>query len=97
MPEDREPAYHLFHVLLPEAERRPDVIKALRARGVPTAFHYVPLHDSDGGQRFAARPTECPTSTDVSGRLLRLPFHQELTESDCDRVVSTLVDVLSGR
>jgi dTDP-4-amino-4,6-dideoxygalactose transaminase len=96
VPEDREPAYHLFHVLLPEAGRRGEVIAAMKARGVPTAFHYVPLHDSDGGRRFSATPGECPTSTDVSARLLRLPFHQELEASDCDRVVAALVDVLSG-
>lgn len=97
VPDDREPAYHLFHVLLPEPERRADVIAALKARGVPTAFHYVPLHDSDGGRRFAAAPGECPTSTEVSARLIRLPFHQELEASDCDRVVAAVVDVLSGR
>lgn len=97
VPDDREPAYHLFHVLLPEPERRGEVIAAMRAKGVPTAFHYVPLHDSDGGRRFAAAPGECPTSTEVSARLLRLPFHQELEASDCDRVVTALVDVLSGR
>lgn len=96
VPKDCEPAYHLFHVLLPEAERRGEVIAAMKARGVPTAFHYVPLHDSDGGRRFSAAPGECPTSTDVSARLLRLPFHQKLEASDCDRVVAALVDVLSG-
>ena len=97
VPEDREPAYHLFHVLLPEPERRGEVIAELKSRGVPTAFHYVPLHDSDGGRRFAAAPGHCPTATDVSRRLLRLPFHQELEADDCDRVVEALVDVLSGR
>lgn len=95
VPDDREPAYHLFHVLLPDPERRPEVIAQLRARGVPTAFHYVPLHDSVGGRRFAAVQGECPVSSEVSARLLRLPFHQELEESDCDRVVTALVDVLS--
>ncbi|WP_322919800.1 dTDP-4-amino-4,6-dideoxygalactose transaminase [Nocardioides renjunii] len=97
VPEDREPAYHLFHVLLPEAERRGEVIAAMKAKGVPTAFHYVPLHDSEGGRRFAAAPGECPTSTEVSARLLRLPFHQELEADDCEQVVTALVDVLSGR
>jgi dTDP-4-amino-4,6-dideoxygalactose transaminase len=96
VPADRVPAYHLFHVLLPEPQRRGEVIAAMRAKGVPTAFHYVPLHDSEGGRRFAAAPGECPRSTEVSARLLRLPFHQELEADDCDRVVTALVDVLSG-
>ena len=32
------------------------------------------------GRRFAARQTDCPVSEDVSGRLLRLPFHNNLSD-----------------
>jgi dTDP-4-amino-4,6-dideoxygalactose transaminase len=97
VPDDCEPAYHLFHVLLPEASLRRVVMSDLRAKGIATAFHYVPLHDSDGGARFAAYPTECPVSVDVSGRLLRLPFHNTLSMDDCDRVVETLLASVAGR
>jgi dTDP-4-amino-4,6-dideoxygalactose transaminase len=97
VPDDCVPAYHLFHVLLPHAAMRRAVMADLKAKGIGTAFHYVPLHDSDGGLRFAARPTECPVSSDVSGRLLRLPFHNQLTAEDCDRVVETLVASVHGR
>ena len=97
VPDDCVPAYHLFHVLLPHAAMRRAVMSDLKAKGIGTAFHYVPLHDSDGGLRFAARPTECPVSSDVSGRLLRLPFHNQLTAEDCDRVVETLVASVHGR
>ena len=92
-----EPAYHLFHVLLPEASMRRAVMGDLKAKGIHTAFHYVPLHDSDGGERFAARPTECPVSSDVSARLLRLPFHNTLTADQCDRVAETLLASVAGR
>ena len=54
----------------------------MREQGIRTTFHYVPLHSSDGGRRFAARPTECPVSSDVSGRLMRLPFFNTLTEDE---------------
>ncbi|MEO7843971.1 MAG: dTDP-4-amino-4,6-dideoxygalactose transaminase [Nocardioides sp.] len=97
VPDDCEPAYHLFHVLLPNAPMRRAVMGDLNAKGIGTAFHYVPLHDSEGGVRFAARPTECPVSSDVSARLLRLPFHNVLTPDDCDRVVESLVASLHGR
>ncbi len=97
VPDDCVPAYHLFHVLLPHAAMRRAVMADLKAKGIGTAFHYVPLHDSEGGLRFAARPTECPVSSDVSGRLLRLPFHNQLTAEDCDRVVETLVASVHGR
>ncbi|MGI8645318.1 MAG: dTDP-4-amino-4,6-dideoxygalactose transaminase [Nocardioides sp.] len=97
VPDDCTPAYHLFHVLLPEASMRRAVMADLKAEGIGTAFHYVPLHDSDGGERFAARPTDCPVSTDVSARLLRLPFHNSITPSDCERVVDALVASVAGR
>jgi len=94
VPEDCEPAYHLFHLLLPDRATRDAVLERMRAAGVHAVFHYVPLHDSDAGRRFAARTTECPVSTDVSGRLLRLPFHNNLTAEDRERVVRTLLDAL---
>lgn len=97
VPDDCEPAYHLFHVLLPDASRRRAVMGDLRAGGISTAFHYVPLHDSDGGKRFSAYPTECPVSVDVSARLLRLPFYNTLALDDCDRVVEALVASVADR
>ena len=97
VPDHCQPAYHLFHVLLPDRTVRARVIDDLRGQGIRTAFHYVPLHDSEAGRRFAARATPCPVSSDVSGRLLRLPFHNGLTATDVDRVAEGLVRALGGR
>ena len=47
--------------------------------------------DSAAGRKFAARPTECPVSADVSGRLMRLPFHNGLSVEETDRVGDALV------
>ena len=91
-PPDRESAYHMFYVLLRDREQRNSVLESMRAAGVQPTFHYVPLHSSDAGRRFAARPTDCPVSDDVSGRLLRLPFYNELTPAETDRVVATFVE-----
>lgn len=91
VPEYVDPAYHLFHVLMPTSEARDAVMADLRAQGIQTTFHYVPLHDSDGGRRFAARPTECPVSVDVSRRLIRLPFYNSLPASDVERVTEALL------
>ncbi|MGZ4446187.1 MAG: dTDP-4-amino-4,6-dideoxygalactose transaminase [Nocardioides sp.] len=94
VPEHCEPAYHLFHLLLPDHETRTTVIKRLREEGISTAFHYVPLHDSVAGRRFTDDPQECPVTTDVSSRLLRLPFHNNLSAEDVQRVAGTLVEAM---
>ena len=88
------PGYHLYYVLLPDRPTRDRVMAAMRAAGVMATFHYVPLHSSPGGRRFAARETNCPVTDDVSGRLIRLPFHNALSTQDVERVVSTLLAAL---
>jgi len=87
VPADRDQAYHMFYVLLPDQSTRDAVIESMRERGVHPTFHYVPLHSAPGGVKFAARPTACPVTDDVSGRLLRLPFHNNLSAEDAERVV----------
>ena len=93
VPADCEPAWHLFYVLMPDHDIRTRVMARLREEGIYTTFHYVPLHSSDGGRRFAVREVDCPVTTDVSGRLLRLPFHNNVPEADATRVVETLARV----
>jgi len=95
VPDHCDPAYHMFYVLLPDRSTRDSVLAAMRAHGIAPTFHYVPLHSSDAGRRFAARPTECPVSEDISGRLLRLPFYNNLTNDDQDRVVGSFTAALS--
>jgi len=94
VPADREAAWHMYYVLLEDSATRDRVLDEMRAHGIHPTFHYVPLHTSDGGYRFAARLSDCPVTTSVSGRLLRLPFHNALTADDIDRVVETFIGCL---
>jgi dTDP-4-amino-4,6-dideoxygalactose transaminase len=94
VPEDREPAYHMFYVLLQDQPTRDAVIETMRRHDVQPAFHYVPLHSAPAAAKFAARPTECPVTDDISGRLLRLPFHNNLSIEQAERVVDVFRDAL---
>lgn len=91
VPEDRGPAYHMFYVLLPDRAQRDHVLTAMHADGIGSTFHYVPLHSSPHGRRVAAREVACPVTDDLSGRLLRLPFFNELTDAEIDRVVDSFL------
>ena len=94
IPEDREQAYHMFYVLLPDKETRDRVLLSMNRHEIYATFHYVPLHSSEGGRRVSARPVACPVTDSISGRLLRLPFHSNLTEADESRVVAAFLDAL---
>jgi dTDP-4-amino-4,6-dideoxygalactose transaminase len=95
IPEGRDSAYHMYYVLLPDRDRRNDTLEMMRKLGVQATFHYLPLHTSDAGRTFAVRDTECPVSEQISDRLLRLPFYNDLREQDLDRVVAAFLDVAS--
>ncbi len=96
VPKNCEMTYHMFYVLLRDRSTRDAVLAGMRDKGVQPTFHYVPLHSSDAGRRFSATPTQCPVTDDISGRLLRLPFYNNLTEADSERVVDTFLTVLAS-
>jgi len=95
VPAGRESAYHMFYVLMPDRRVRDETLALMRNEGVQPTFHYVPLHSSDAGQKFASRSTACPVTDDVSGRLLRLPFYNTLTDTDLERVARVFVRAVS--
>lgn len=86
-------AYHMFYILLPSLEKRQALIERLKERSILTVFHYLPLHLSDMGRKYGYREGECPVTEDISDRLLRLPFYNEMTEEDLVEVCRTIQEV----
>jgi dTDP-4-amino-4,6-dideoxygalactose transaminase len=85
-----EQPFHMFYLLLPSLGHRQAVIQHLKQRGILSVFHYLPLHLSDMGRGFGGRPGDCPVTEDLSDRLLRLPFYNDLSETEQARVIEAL-------
>ncbi len=90
VPDHCEQPYHMYYLLLPSLAARQALIAYLKERGILSVFHYLPLHLSDMGQRLGGQPGDCPVTEDVSDRLLRLPFYNDLTEQDQDWVCEVI-------
>ncbi|MDP8966094.1 MAG: dTDP-4-amino-4,6-dideoxygalactose transaminase [Cyanobacteriota bacterium] len=90
VPRHCEQAYHMFYLLMPSLSKRQALIAHLKAHGIASVFHYLPLHLSDMGRRFGGKEGDCPVTEDVSDRLLRLPFYNDLTEADQARVIASI-------
>ena len=95
VPARAENAYHLFYLLLRTPAERNHLIEYLSQHGIQSAFHYVPLHLSKMGRSFGGRDGDCPVCEDVSQRLLRLPFHNHLTDGELARVITALEEFSS--
>lgn len=90
VPPHVESAWHMFYLLLPDLETRQRFIQHLRERGVYAVFHYLPLHLSDMGLKFGGKPGDCPVTESVSGRLVRLPFYNDLTPHNQEWVIAAI-------
>ncbi len=81
---------HMFYIVCKNLAERTALIKHLKENEIGAVFHYQSLHKSEyykqkhdgrvlpGADRF----TDC---------LLRLPFYFELTESDQQKVINTII------
>jgi dTDP-4-amino-4,6-dideoxygalactose transaminase len=90
VPPECEQSYHMFYLLLPSLKHRQALISHLKTQGILSVFHYVPLHLSDMGRKHAASEANCPVTEDISSRLIRLPFYNDLTEEEHARVISAV-------
>jgi dTDP-4-amino-4,6-dideoxygalactose transaminase len=93
-PEGCSGNYHLFHILLPDPDTRNGLLALLKGHGIRATFHYVPLHSSPMGRKFGYVESDLPVTENLSARLLRLPFFNDITESDQRRVVDRITAFL---
>lgn len=88
IPAECEQSYHMFHLVMPSAERRRALISDLASHGILAVFHYLPLHLSPMGRQFGGRAGDCPVTEDLAERLVRLPFFTGMTEGEQSEVIA---------
>jgi dTDP-4-amino-4,6-dideoxygalactose transaminase len=82
--------YHMYYLVMPSLETRTAFIDHLKARGILSVFHYVPLHLSGMGRGFGGAEGQHPVTESVSDRLVRLPFYNELDGATQEEVVEAI-------
>ena len=76
---------------------RSEVIATLRAAGVGTQVHYIPVHLQPWYRRtFGYAPGKCPHAESFYGRALSLPLFPGMTDADV-RQVTDAVGSLAGQ
>jgi len=93
VPADCNQAYHLFYLLLPSLQERQRFIAHLKERAILSVFHYVPLHTSEMGRRYGGVLGDCPVAEMAGDRLVRLPFYNELSETEQSRVIDAIHEI----
>ena len=85
-------AWHLYMLhLLGEAPDRAGVIDALKAEGIGTSVHFIPLHlHPYYGRTYGYARGDLPAAEDAYDREISLPIYPDLAEAEVARVVDAL-------
>lgn len=86
VPDGCEHNAHMYYLKLKDLETRSRFIAYLKANGIYSAFHYVPLHSSPAGEKFGRFAGEDVHTTKESERLVRLPMFYNLEMSDAEYI-----------
>jgi dTDP-4-amino-4,6-dideoxygalactose transaminase len=92
IPDGCQSNYHMFFLVMPDAGTRDALIAYLKKHGIVAVFHYVPLHTAPVGSKFGYVAGDLPMTEDLSGRIVRLPFYQTISQTDQMQVVSRIND-----
>jgi dTDP-4-amino-4,6-dideoxygalactose transaminase len=95
IPEGSRSAWAQYAIETPDR----DALKAhLQTLGIPTVIYYVkPLHQQSAYKHFPRTPTGLPVSEGLPERILCLPMHPYLSESDQDRIIDAIRSFVSER
>lgn len=74
VPADCQHNAHMYYMLLPDLEARTRFIAGMKALGVQTVFHYIPLHSAPAGLQTARVHGELHNTDALSERLVRMPM-----------------------
>jgi perosamine synthetase len=93
-------AWHLYVVRIRPEQLRIDrdaLIEQLKAAGVGTAVHYIPLHlHSFYRDAFGYRPADFPLATAAAETILSLPLFTLMSDDDVRYVATTLRRLLDA-
>ena len=94
-----DPAWHLYVALIDFAAAgisRARLMDSLRAEGIGTQVHYIPVHQQPYYRRRYGSRT-LPGADGYYARALSLPLFPAMSDGDVDRVVGALDRALSSR
>lgn len=92
IPDHCQQPYHMYYMLMPSLHERNELIAHLKSHKILSVFHYLPLHLSDMGSKLMNKSDICPVTEQVSDRLIRLPFYNNLTEEDMCIIVDCITE-----
>ena len=86
-----------YTIQLADKETRYALQAALKENDIPTAIYYpIPMHRQTAFRDLDLSDNQCPVSDLLANRVLSLPIHPYLTETDQDRICEVIRSFMSS-
>ena len=86
-----------YTIQLADKETRYALQAALKENDIPTAIYYpIPMHRQTAFRDLDLSDNQCPVSDLLADRVLSLPIHPYLTETDQDRICEVIRSFMSS-
>jgi dTDP-4-amino-4,6-dideoxygalactose transaminase len=103
IPEARPDVVHSWHLyilrLVPGQLRmsRDAFIEELKAHGIQTSVHFIPLHHfTYYRSTYSLRDEQFPVATAEFQRMLSLPIYPSMSDADVQTVIAAVADVVES-
>ena len=98
LPLERQNERQVHHTFVVLAEHRDQLKAYLEKRGIGTSVHYpTPIHLQTAAQPLGYRRGDFPVTEWQADRILSLPIHQDLHQSELDYVCEVVSDFFSTK
>jgi perosamine synthetase len=89
-------SWFVYVVTLLKDIERDTVARTMEESGIPVRCYFSPIHLQPYiRERFGFKGGELPTTESIAQRTLALPFHNNLTEKQVDRVAESLLEAVT--
>jgi dTDP-4-amino-4,6-dideoxygalactose transaminase len=92
IPTDKSREKQVYHTYVVQVERRDELQKYLQQNGIETKIHYpIPLHLQPAARHLGYKKGDFPEAEKQSERILSLPVHQNLKDSEVNYVIDKII------
>ena len=83
MPFEENCSYHLYWI---RVKNRKKFVKEMNREKIETGIHYKPIHK----MTYYKNERKLPITEKIGNEVVSIPIHQNLTESETDRIIKTI-------
>jgi len=77
----------LYYILFNDLKTRTKFMDHMKKNSIAAPFHYIPLHSSPGGLKYAKTPYSMKITDKISDTIVRLPLFYSITKKQTDHIL----------